>query len=1057
MKSRIDHSPQKKCEGCPFGGPKVGSKGDPTSPLVIVAESPGAWEVRAREPLVGPSGRVFHNYVPEDAGYILNALECYPLPALKKRLGEKTMNIAGGCCQDRLLEKVAAHPRRVIIAMGNSAVRALTGNWGLKITQIRGRLIESPLATLGILPVVHIAALMKGGGSFRQWKQDVLYGLELGAGGSPREYTPADVQVIPKNIRRAEISDLFALMTYGNNKLTGDIETTGFDHISDRILSLGITPENDTGISYCFYPHHFPLLRHYLESSKIAWAWHNGKFDIKFLRKKGIRARVDDDTMLLSYCLAPSTRILTSDMRWKVANTIQIGDELVGFPEKGGNTDSTQMSPQSIMQHTMVTATRKLKAPRYRIHTSKGDIICSGKHMWATRRYGQPRRRWWSTETLYESKGKASLSLFLPPWNSIPDYERGYIEGILDGEGHLSTTFKGKSNSNWELSFSQKPGAVLDKCLDILNYYNIEYGMHKYEQKSAAQIRFAGHNGALRAMGLFRPVRMMHNLEDMWKGNRLCKKVDILDITYLGIGDVIGIETDSHTLIAEGFMSHNCLDEEGGVHDLETVSADVLGAPDYKYMIKPWLPNKQSSYELVPAPILAEYQAFDTANTARLRPILLNRVQMDPALKSLYEDTLIPASAMLTQVEENGICTDPKRINENETFFAEMKAEVGTEINELIGYNINPGSPKQVSRLLFEGYKFPNRSKGSTAEPVLLRLQKKFDHPIFNLILKHRKAVKMHGTYVKGLLKHVHADTNRVHATYLIHGTRTGRLSARNPNMQNPPRLPQIRGSFVAAPDHELVEVDLSQAELRGLGALSGDEGLLEIYNSGGDLHDEVAISLFPGWHAERGGAKEQRVKAKNVNFGIPYGITKYGLQGQIGGTTIEAARMLLAWDNRFPVARAFLNKCRKAPLNNQDLTTCFGRRKRVGLVSRENMQFLQNEAANFPIQSISSDITLHAAIRTWEQLLSWGVRIVNLVHDSIIMEVPLVGEIRPSSWPHDSQAKVPIRIAAIQLVANALRQVPIDYGITQVPFIADAEYGHRWGSLHKFKGDVYG
>jgi DNA polymerase-1 len=277
--------------------------------------------------------------------------------------------------------------------------------------------------------------------------------------------------------------------------------------------------------------------------------------------------------------------------------------------------------------------------------------------------------------------------------------------------------------------------------------------------------------------------------------------------------------------------------------------------------------------------------------------------------------------------------------------------------------------------------------------------------------------------------------------------------------MQNPPRLPQIRGSFVASEGYELVEVDLSQAELRGLGALSGDEGLLEIYNSGGDLHDEVAISLFPGWHSERGGAKEQRVKAKNVNFGIPYGITKYGLQGQIGGTTIEAARMLQAWDDRFPVARAFLKKCRNAPLSNQDLTTCFGRRKRVGLVSRENMQFLQNEAANFPIQSISSDITLHAAIRTWEQLLSWGVKIVNLVHDSIIMEVPLVGELRLRGNIGELYYNntVPIRVASIQLVANALRQVPIDYGITQVPFIADAEYGHRWGSLHKYTGDVYG
>jgi len=771
------HLPQHVCKGCPFKGPKVGSKGDPASPVVQ--------EVRSMIPLSGPSGRIFHQFIPDDdSAYVLNALECSPLATLKN---EKSMNAAGLCCQDRLLEKVGAHHRRIIVAMGNSAVRALTGDWGLKITKIRGRLIDSPLAELGILPIVHIAALMRGGGSFRQWKQDIQYGLELGLGGSPRPYTPAEVQIIPPDATQADIDFLFEQLLYESNELTGDIETTGFDHISDRILSLGITPANDKGISYCFYPHHFPLLRSYLESPEISWCWHNGKFDIKFLRRAGILARTDDDTMLLSYVL----------------------------------------------------------------------------------------------------------------------------------------------------------------------------------------------------------------------------------------------------------------DEEGGVHDLETVSSDILGAPDYKHMVKPYLPNKQASYELIPLPILAAYQAIDTSNTAQLRAILRERVRADPTLEALYTDTLLPASEMLTQVEENGICTDPQRLDDNEEFFASMKAEMNEEINELIGYEINPGSPKQVSRLLFRKYKFPNRKKGSTDKSVLEKLQKATEHPIFGLIMKHRKAVKMHGTYVKGLRRYIHEDTNRIHATYLIHGTRTGRLAARNPNMQNPPRLPQVRGTFVAAPGGELVEVDLKQAELCCLAAFSEDEELLEIYNTGGDLHDEVAQTLFPGWHAEREGAKEQRVKCKNVNFGIVYGITKFGLHGQIGGPLEEADRMLKGWYKRFSGAADFINMCRAAPMNNQTLTTCFGRKKRVGLVTRQNISFLQKEASNFPPQSISSDITLHAAIRTWKELYGYGIRIVNLVHDSIIMEVPITKDNH-------------LREFAIRVVATELRQVPIDYGITNVPFIADAEYGHRWGSLKKYTGEMY-
>lgn len=777
------HKPQARCEGCPFRGPKVGSKGDPTSPIVIVGESPGAMEVRAGEPLVGPSGIVFHQFVPDDGSvFVMNAMECSPLKALKN---PKTLKKGTACCQGHILKKIALHPRRIIIAMGNAALHSLTGDYSLKITQVRGRLIPSPLAELGIMPIVHIAALMRGGGSFRQWKQDIQYAMDLGLGGDMIEYNEAVEEIIPNDSTQEEIDILFDRFTCGTDELTGDIETTGFDHIQDDILSLGVTVGDDPTRGYCFYPQLFPLIKKYLESPEISWAWHNGKFDIKFFHTLRIKARVDDDTMLMSYAL----------------------------------------------------------------------------------------------------------------------------------------------------------------------------------------------------------------------------------------------------------------DEEGGVHDLESVASDVLGAPSYKHMLKPWLPNKKSSYALVPPPVLAHYQAIDTANTAQIRTVYRRRIARDPALEKLYVETLIPASAMLTQVEENGIQIDVNRVKENETFFLDMKAEINQEINDLIGYEINPGSWQQVKRLLYTGYKFPNRYKGSTNEKALLALQKQTEHPIFGLILKHRKAVKMYGTYVKGLLKWVQPDTSRVHTTYMIHGTRTGRLSSREPNNQNPPRLAQIRGSYVSPEGRELIEIDLSQAELRNIACLSGDEVLIEIYNNDGDVHGELANYLFPGWDLrdDKGLKKEQRVKSKNVNFGIPYGITKFGLQGQIGGPLSEADAMLKGWDERFPQARAFLNKCRNAPANNQVITTCFGRKKRTGLVSGMNISFLMNEAANFPPQSISSDITLHAGIRTWRALLAMDVRIVNLVHDSLILESPI------------TPGNVVTR-KAIAMVQKEFTSIPIEYGLTQVPFKTDAEVGNRWGYLKDVK-----
>ena len=789
-----DHNPQDRCIGCPFGGPKVGSKGDIKSPLVFVAESPGIEEVKNRTPLVGASGKLFHMFVPEDGisvPYVLNAMECRPLSGLKN---DAKMNDAAMCCRDHLIQKVSAHPRRLIVAMGNPAVRSLTGNFGLKITQIRGRLIPSHMAELGIFPMVHIAAIMRGTGSWRQWKQDIQYAMELGNGASPRKHIPAEVRIIPDDITQGEVDALFIRL---GKSLTGDIETTGFDHINDRILSIGITPANDVGISYCFYPHHLPLVQRYLESPDIEWCWHNGKFDVKFLRNAGVQARTDDDTMLMSYTL----------------------------------------------------------------------------------------------------------------------------------------------------------------------------------------------------------------------------------------------------------------DEMGGVHDLESVAADVLGAPDYKYMIQPYLPNQQASYELVPKDVLAAYQAIDTSNTAQIRPIYRRRIQRDHALEKLYTRTLIPASEMLTQVEMNGICTDPERIEENEGYFAAMKADIGEQINELIGYPINAGSPKQVSELLFRRMRMPNKRKGSTDEKVLKALQEKTEHPIFGLLMDHRKAVKMYGTYVKGIRKWVHEETQRLHATFLLHGTRTGRLAARDPNMQNPPRAPQIRGTFVAAEGYELVEVDLSQAELRSLAALSGDPILCEVFLSGNSPHKDLSIhlsktgSFAPDWEQRYANyskdptnplwlpAKEEYTRSKNVNFGIIYGITPFGLKEQINDTKKVAQDMLSGWAERYSVAWHFIQKCRAAPLRNQTITTCFGRKKRVGLVSRQNLNFLQNEAANFPHQSIASDITLHAAIRCEPILRSWGVRIVNLIHDAILMEVPIT-------------AGNETRGRTIELVSHEMAQVPIDFGITAVPFLSEGEVGHRWGSL---------
>lgn len=784
------HRPQEDCTGCPFGGPVVGSKGDPTAEIVVVGESPGIKELQERTPLVGPSGNVFHMNMPDGVPlYILNAVECFPKSGLKD---EERMTVAAECCHDRLIAQIQKYPRKFIITMGNFATRSVLGTSSLKITKVRGQLFESPLAEHGVMPIIHPAALMRGTGSYKQWQNDIARAFDFARGHDPRTYEEYPWVVV----RAQEDRELFVRQMFyprGGTKIKAascDIETSGFDHRHDYILQVGVTiDEPQFKRTFIFFPEDLHLLKPYLEDAEIAWCWHNGKFDIKFLRAAGIHARVDDDTMLMSYAL----------------------------------------------------------------------------------------------------------------------------------------------------------------------------------------------------------------------------------------------------------------NEEGGIHDLDAVAFDVLGAPEHKDMLKPHLKNKKSSYAEVPEDVLTDYLGKDGGKTGQVRLAIADRVMRDSNLRKLYRDTLIPASEYLAQIEMYGALVDQDRIAENDEYYTEQKEIHAERICEIAGYDLNPGSPQQLSRLLYGVLKFPNRFKGSTDANAIDKMRQRFDHPIFDEIVGYRSAVKMNGTYCKGWLKHIHADDGRIHCTYKIHGTRTGRLSSAEPNMQNIPRLGRVRGQVIVPDDCWFVECDLSQAELRILAALSRDPLLVKVYQEGLDLHTDLSMELDPAYEelkngsaADREKAKEIRIIAKNINFGIVYGITEFGLADQLKVSTEVAKQHLGAWKSRYKVANATINRWRATPIRNQVLTTCFGRKKRVGIVAGGNIGFLQNEAANFPPQSIASDITLTAGIRIWKELQGWGVHIINTVHDSILLEVPKSGGLE-------------LLDRTIELVNGTLEQVPIDYGIKTVPFVAEADIGSRWQDMEEY------
>lgn len=484
------------------------------------------------------------------------------------------------------------------------------------------------------------------------------------------------------------------------------------------------------------------------------------------------------------------------------------------------------------------------------------------------------------------------------------------------------------------------------------------------------------------------------------------------------------------------------LNEVGGIHDLEQLGSDWLNAPDYKAMLEEHLPSKKHSYVNIPLDILYKYQAIDANLTYWLRDPLRERVMADKHLAKVYTDIILPAVDWIYQVERNGFHVDLDEVAKNDRIIGGEVLEHEKTFNDIIeplyGKRINIKSWQQLKPVLYECLKLGPMSWGTDIKT----LEKLPKHPAVKELMKHRKVQKLHSTYIKSIPPKVAPD-GRMHSSYKLHGTTTGRLSSNTPNMQNVPRDKRIRGQFVAPPGRAILEVDLSQAELRMLAQLSRCKVMLELFSAGRSIHGEVATRIFgEGW------GKEQKMIAKNVNFGIVYGISAHGLSEQInvnahrqGSTMVvtrkEAAEWLTEWGEQFPGAQAFIDECRLAPIKGLTLISAFGRKRRFNVVTREKLRDQQNEAANFPHQSGAHDITMIAGIQLEERLRTeFDALMVNEVHDCLVIDLPDVMD---------------IIVPVANLLKATMLQIPKDWGMHAVPFEAEAEIGYRWGNLIEF------
>ena len=475
--------------------------------------------------------------------------------------------------------------------------------------------------------------------------------------------------------------------------------------------------------------------------------------------------------------------------------------------------------------------------------------------------------------------------------------------------------------------------------------------------------------------------------------------------------------TSCADLFFDTMLASYCLDERQGVHGLKYISTELLGAPAYDLEVKQYISGGES-FANIPRPLLYKYNAFDVALTMELYEHYNKRLDVE-GLQPLHR-MLVEASNNLMVLELQGIKVDTEYLDYLTEHYLDELAETEESLAKWVE---NPRSPKQVKEQLWDmGHRVE-----STNEETLRKINestspgnKAFEFT--KLMLHYRKEHKLYGTYVKGISTRLIGG--RVYPTFLLHGTVTGRLACRNPNLQNVPRDSKIRKLFVPEEGNVFVQADYAQAELRVIAALAGDRYLQGVFNEDRDLHSEVATRFYgPNF------TKDQRVRAKAVVFGLAYGREAYSLAQEYKIPVEEAQRYLDTFFETIPEVVKWREDLKTRVLTNSEtLESPFGRRRRFWLITKENQNDVLKETYNFLPQGIASDLTLLALGEVQKRIPECHVRLP--VHDSILVEC------------HKSMAEyVGAEMSSIMSeVAGRFTEF--------VKFPSDAQIGASWGEL---------
>jgi DNA polymerase-1 len=436
----------------------------------------------------------------------------------------------------------------------------------------------------------------------------------------------------------------------------------------------------------------------------------------------------------------------------------------------------------------------------------------------------------------------------------------------------------------------------------------------------------------------------------------------------------------------------------------------------------------------------AEYAADDAVIPLKLKEQLEGELTEKQAQK-LFKEIEMPLVQVLADMEMAGIKLDVGYLANMSEELSEKIASIKTRIFEAVGEEFNLNSPQQLSEALFDRLQLtpPNRTQKtssgfySTAAGTLEAMRG--DHPVVDLVLEYRELSKLKSTYVDALPQQVNPQTGRVHTSYNQAGSVTGRLASSDPNLQNIPIRTelgrQVRRAFVAEPGNVLLSVDYSQVELRIVAHMSDDKTMLEAFRSGQDIHAATAAAVFEVPIEEV--TKEQRSRAKGVNFGLIYGMSAFGLSRYTDITLAEAEDFVNAYFEQFPGVRDYLEKMKKQAAEQEYVETLLGRRRYFpGLRTQSNRNIRnreEREAINSPIQGTAADIMKIAMLQVPGELIEAGLsaKMLLQVHDELVLECPE---------------------EELQQTADLVSEVMQKAYLLKIPLQTDARSGPNWNEM---------